>query len=60
MVYSPSQYPRSDAFELISSIGNQIVLNPDAQVNTNTPPKGEFLFETIVQGSDRRQASLLL
>ena len=32
VVYTPSQYPRSDAFEAVSSMGTHLALNPDAQV----------------------------
>ena len=32
VVYTPSQYPKSDAFEIISSMGSLISLHPTAQV----------------------------
>ena len=32
VVYTPSQYPRSDAFEAISSMGTHLALRPEAQV----------------------------
>ena len=32
VVYTPSQYPRSDAFEAVSSMGTHLALKPDAQV----------------------------
>jgi len=32
VVYTPTQYPRSDAFEVVSSIGNYIAVRPEAEV----------------------------
>jgi hypothetical protein len=32
VVYTPTQYPRSDAFEVVSSIGSYIAVKPEAEV----------------------------